>query len=119
MPLASVFDVLGTHVNAPQAWGREVTVNWTVTDTREQIAVTLRHGALTHVTGKRAANAAATVSLTRTGFNELALGRRTLAAAQAAGTVTISGDITAAAMLFDVLDRFDAGFPIVEPRRPR
>ena len=119
MPLGSVFDVLGTHVNAPKAWGREVTVNWTVTDTREQIAVTLRHGALTHVIGKRAANAAATVSLTRAAFDELALGRRTLAAARAAGTVTVTGDSTAAAILFEVLDRFDAGFPIVEPRRPR
>ena len=119
MPVASVFDVLGTHVNAPKAWRRDVVVNWTVTDTREHIAVTLRHGALTHVAGKRAANAAATVSLTRDAFNELALGRRTLAAAQTAGTVTVTGDVTAAALIFEVLDRFDAGFPIVEPRRPR
>jgi alkyl sulfatase BDS1-like metallo-beta-lactamase superfamily hydrolase len=119
MPVASVFDVLGTHVNAPKAWARDVIVNWTFTDTREQIAVTLRHGAVTHVTGKRAANAAATVSLTRAAFNELVLGRQTLPAAQAAGTVTVTGDSTAAAMLFEVLDRFDAGFPIVEPRRPR
>lgn len=119
MPAGSVFDVLGTHVNAPKAWGRDAVVNWTFTDTREQIAVTLRHGALTHVAGKRAADAAASVSLTRGAFNELALGRRTLAAAQAAGTVTVTGDITAAALLFEVLDRFDAGFPIVEPRRPR
>ena len=119
MPVASVFDVLGTHVNAPNAWARHVVVNWTFTDSREQIAVTLRHGALTHVAGKRAANAAATVSLTRAAFNELVLGRQTLPAAQAAGTVTVTGDRTAAAMLFEVLDRFDAGFPIVEPRRPR
>jgi alkyl sulfatase BDS1-like metallo-beta-lactamase superfamily hydrolase len=119
MTVASVFDVLGTHVNAPKAWARDVIVNWTFTDTREQIAVTLRHGAVTHVTGKRAANAAATVSLTRAAFNELVLGRQTLPAAQAAGTVTVTGDSTAAAMLFEVLDRFDAGFPIVEPRRPR
>lgn len=119
MPVAMVFDVLGTHVNAPKAWARDVVVNWTFTDTREQIAVTLRHGALTHVSGQRAATAAATVSLTRAAFNALALGRQTLAAAQTAGAVTVTGDVTAAARLFEVLDRFDAGFPIVEPRRPQ
>ncbi len=119
MPITSVFDVLGTHVNAPKAWAREVVVNWRLADTREDIAVTLRHGALTHVLGKRATNAAATVTLTRAAFDGLVLGRQTLAAARAAGAAAVDGDAAAAGLLFDVLDRFDAGFAIVEPRRPQ
>ena len=117
MPFGAVFDVLGTHVNGPRAWTREVVVNWSLTDTGEQAAVTLRHGALTRVLGKRAAGAAATVTLTRATFNAIVLGRQTVAGAVTSGAAQIAGDATAAALLFEVLDRFDAGFAIVEPRR--
>jgi alkyl sulfatase BDS1-like metallo-beta-lactamase superfamily hydrolase len=65
MPIGSLFDVLGTYVNGPRAWSHDVVVNWSVPDTREQAAVTLRHGALTHVVGKRATTAAAAVTLSR------------------------------------------------------
>ena len=117
MPFGAVFDVLGTHVNGPRAWTREVVVNWSLTDTGEQAAVTLRHGTLTRVLGKRAAGAAATVTLTRATFNAIVLGRQTVAGAVTSGAAQIAGDATAAALLFEVLDRFDAGFAIVEPRR--
>ena len=39
--------------------------------------------------------------------------------ASALTDLEVVGDVAAANALFDVLDRFDAGFAIVEPRRPR
>ncbi len=119
MPLGVVFDVLGTHVNGPRAWAYELTVGWTLSDTKEQVTVTLRNGALTWVAGARAAVAAATVTLTRAAFESVVLGRQGLRDAVDGGAVSVTGDVSAAATLFDVLDRFDAGFAIVEPRRPQ
>ena len=130
MRATDVFDVLGTHVNGPRAWSREVVVNWTLTGRLasperlreggpEQVAVTLRNGALTYVAGARAANAGASVTLARDTFDAIVLGRQTLADAVKQGAAKVDGDLSAATMLFDVLDRFDAGFSIVEPRRPR
>ena len=119
MRATDVFDVLGTHVNGPRAWSREVVVNWSLTGRAEQVAVTLRNGALTYVSGARAPNAGASVTLARDTFDGIALGRQTLADAVKQGVATVIGDLSAATLLFDVLDRFDAGFSIVEPRRPR
>ncbi len=119
MRATDVFDVLGTHVNGPRAWSREVVVNWSLTGRPEQVAVTLRNGALTYVAGTRAANAAASVTLSRETFDQVVLGRQTLAQAVTQGAAVLSGDLSAATLLFDVLDRFDAAFQVVEPRRPR
>ena len=85
----------------------------------EQVAVTLQNGALTYVAGARAANAGASVTLARDTFDGIVLGRQSLAEAVKQGAATLTGDLAAATLLFDVLDRFDAGFSIVEPRRPR
>jgi alkyl sulfatase BDS1-like metallo-beta-lactamase superfamily hydrolase len=119
MPLGVVFDVLGTHVNGPRAWAHAITVGWTLSDTREQVTVTLRNGALTWVPGARAGTPTATVTLTRAGFEAIVLGQQALREAVTAGAARVTGDAAAAATLFDVLDRFDAGFAIVEPRRPQ
>jgi len=119
MRATDVFDVLGTHVNGPRAWSREVVVNWSLTGRTEQVAVTLRNGALTHVTGARATNAAASVTLARDAFDGIVLGRQSLAEAVTLGVARVEGDLAAATLLFEVLDRFDAGFSIVEPRRPQ
>ncbi len=119
MRATDVFDVLGTHVNGPRAWSREVVVNWSLTGRPEQVAVTLRNGALTYVAGARSANAAASVALSRETFDQIVLGRQTLAQAVTQGAATLTGDLSAAMLLFDVLDRFDAAFQVVEPRRPR
>lgn len=118
MGVTDVFDVLGTHVNGPRAWSREVVVNWVLTGRPEQVAVTLRNGALTYVAGTRAANAGASVTLARATFDAIVLGRQSLAEAVKQGAATLEGDLSAAMQLFDVIDRFDAGFSIVEPRRP-
>ena len=119
MRATDVFDVLGTHVNGPRAWSRDVVVNWSLTGRPELVAVTLRNGALRYVAGARAANAGASVTLSRDTFDAIVLGRQSLAEAVKLGAATVAGDLSAATQLFDVLDRFDAGFAIVEPRRPK
>lgn len=119
MPLTTVFDVLGTLVDASKVWDRTIVVNWVVPDTKERAAVTLRHGALTWIDGKQDAAATATITLSRAVFEGVVLGRQSLADAVRSRAATVDGDVAAAGVLFAALDRFDASFPLVEPRRPR
>jgi len=116
MPIASVFDYLGTRVDGPRAGTASIVINWRFTDTGESIASTLEHGALTSITGKTAANAKATVTTTRTVFETVILKQRTLADAIEHREITTDGDARAVSDLWALLVDSDPGFPIVEPR---
>jgi alkyl sulfatase BDS1-like metallo-beta-lactamase superfamily hydrolase len=116
MPIDLVFDYLGTRLDAPRAGATKVVINWRFTDTRETLTSTLEHGALTAVTGKSAADVLASVTSTRAAFEEVILKQRTLADAIASGGLTITGSAERVSALIALLDDFEAGFPIIEPR---
>jgi alkyl sulfatase BDS1-like metallo-beta-lactamase superfamily hydrolase len=116
-PIALVFDYLGTRVDGPRAGTANIVINWQFTDTRESLASTLEHGALTSITGKTAPNAVTTVTTTRTVFENVILGQRTLADAIGHREITMIGDPKAVSDLFELLVDFEAGFPVVEPGR--
>src|SRR5882762_1288142 len=116
-PIALVFDYLGTRVDGPRAGTANIVLNWQFTDTRESLASTLEHGALTSITGKTAPNAVTTVTTTRTVFESIILGQRTLADAMGHREITTIGDAKAVSDLFTLLVDFEAGFPVVEPGR--
>jgi alkyl sulfatase BDS1-like metallo-beta-lactamase superfamily hydrolase len=115
MPIASVFDYLGTHIDGPRAGTANVVINWRFTDTGESIVSTLEHGALTSIAGKTAANAVAMVTTTRAAFESVIAERRTLADAMKLREVRIDGDAKAVSDLLALLAAFEPGFPIVEP----
>jgi alkyl sulfatase BDS1-like metallo-beta-lactamase superfamily hydrolase len=117
MPVAVVFDYLGTRIDGPRAGTANIVINWQFTDTRESLASTLEHGALTSTTGKTASNAVTTVTTTRTVFESVILERRTLADAMEHGEITTIGSAKAVSDLFALLVDFEAGFPVVEPGR--
>jgi alkyl sulfatase BDS1-like metallo-beta-lactamase superfamily hydrolase len=95
MPIASVFDYLGTRVDGSRAGTSKIVINWRFTDTHESLASTLEHGALTSITGKTDPNAATTVTTTRTVFESVILGQRTLTDAMERREITTSGDAKA------------------------
>lgn len=115
MPIAGVFDYLGTRVDGPRAGTVTSVINWRFTDTHESLTSTFEHGALTAVTGKTSPAAAATVTTTRTAFENLILEKRTLADELAQREILISGDAKAVSDLWELLVDFKAGFPLVEP----
>src|SRR6266853_2341548 len=117
MPISQVFDYLGTRIDGPRAGRANIVINWQFTDTRESLASTLEHGALTSLTGKTAPNAGTTVTTTRTVFESIILGQRTLADAMGHREITTIGDAKAVSDLFTLLVDFEAGFPVVEPGR--
>ena len=59
------------------------------------------------------------MTLSRDTFDGVVLGRQSLAEAVKQGAAEVEGDLSAATFLFEALDRFDAGFSIIEPRRPQ
>jgi alkyl sulfatase BDS1-like metallo-beta-lactamase superfamily hydrolase len=115
MPIAQVFDYLGTRVNGPRAGTKRIVINWRFTDTREALASTLAHGALTSIDGKTDPNAETTVTTTRTVFEAVILGQRTLADAVERQDIATSGNIKAVFDLWGLLVDFQTGFPVVEP----
>jgi alkyl sulfatase BDS1-like metallo-beta-lactamase superfamily hydrolase len=117
MPLPALFDVLGTFLNGPRAVGRRAVINWRMTDSGEQLVSTLDNGALTALAGRQSPAAQATVAITRAAFEAVVARRQTLADAVASGAAIVSGDASAPTALFDLMDRFEASFPIMEPRR--
>src|SRR5258706_7159741 len=117
MPIAVVFDYLGTRIDGPRAGTANIVINWQFTDTHESLASTLEHGALTSITGKAAPNAVTTVTTTRPVFESVILRQRTLADAMERHEITTIGDAKAVSALFALLVDFDAGFPVVEPGR--
>jgi alkyl sulfatase BDS1-like metallo-beta-lactamase superfamily hydrolase len=117
MPIAPVFDYLGTRIDGPRAGTVNIVINWQFTDTRESLVSTLEHGALTSITGKTAPNAVTTVTTTRPVFESVILGRRTLADAMEQHEITTIGDAKAVSDLWALLADFEAEFPVVEPRR--
>jgi len=116
MPIDLVFDYLGTRIDGPRAGTAKIVINWRFTDTGESLASTLEHGALTTIAGKTAADAVATVTAPRPVLEAVILGQRTLADALQRSDITISGNASRVSDLMALLDDFEAGFPIVEPR---
>jgi alkyl sulfatase BDS1-like metallo-beta-lactamase superfamily hydrolase len=120
MPVADVFDYLGTRVNGPRAGTpRPVVINWTFTDTRESLTSTLEHGALTSTTRRMASDADATVTTTRPVFEAVILGQRTLPDALNSGEMTARGNVDAVRHLWALLVDFRAAFPLVAPAEDR
>src|SRR5262245_58656458 len=116
MNVAQLFDYLGTRVDGPRAGTTNIVINWTFTDTRESLASTLQHGALTAVNEKTDPIAAATVTTTRAVFESVVLGQRTLTSAIEQRDITTSGDARAVSDFWALLVDFRTGFPILEPR---
>jgi alkyl sulfatase BDS1-like metallo-beta-lactamase superfamily hydrolase len=116
MPLDLVFDYLGTRINGPRAGTSRSVINWRFTDTRESVASTLSHGALTAVIGKDAADADATITIPRATFESVILKQITIGDVMRQKEATVSGDASRVSQLIGFLDDFDAAFPIVEPR---
>ena len=98
MPIALVFDYLGTRVDGPRAGEAKIIINWRFTDTHESLTSTLAHGALTWI-GKTVPDAVATVTTTRTAFESVILGQRTLADAIGHREITSIGDAKAVSHL--------------------
>jgi alkyl sulfatase BDS1-like metallo-beta-lactamase superfamily hydrolase len=107
---------LGVRLNGDKAEGKTKVLNWNFTDSNQKFVLTLENSALTHVAGKQAADAGATVTLARETLDALTARQTTFADAIKAGRVTIAGDPRQLEELWSMFDTFKVMFEIVEPR---
>jgi alkyl sulfatase BDS1-like metallo-beta-lactamase superfamily hydrolase len=115
VPTSLVFDFMAVRLNAEKAEGKTMVINWTFTDSGEKFIMTLENSALTHLSGKLAANANAGFTLTRATFDSILVKQKTFPDAIKAGDIRVEGDPGKLSELMGMLDEFTADFPIVEP----
>jgi alkyl sulfatase BDS1-like metallo-beta-lactamase superfamily hydrolase len=111
------FDFLGVRLNAGNAEGKHIVINWTFSDRNETYVMNLENSALTHRAGKLDDNADAGVKLTRAALDAITLKQRTFLGSIVTGDVSISGNPLKLRELFGLLDDFTPDFEIVEPRK--
>lgn len=116
LTLDMYFDYMGIRLNGPKAASLPETVlNWNFTDTKQQYALMLRNGALTHRAGVLAKNPAATIELTRATLDRVTLGTTTFHKAMQAGEIKVSGDAQAVQSIMGLLDNFNVMFNVMTP----
>ncbi len=113
------FDFLGVRLNAARAEGKSLVINWNFSDSKQLFVLTLENSALTHVSGRQAANADATLTLARATLDAIVLQQTTFPQAVEAGLVKIDGDPRQLALLLSLLDTFNPMFEVVEPKSTR
>ncbi len=120
MPLDLFFDFLGVRLNGPKAEGKAITINWDLTDTKEQYVLALENGVLNHTPHKQAQDADATIHLSRAAFNAAILGGQAqIEARVAAGEIKLEGKKEKLEELLALLDSLDPWFNIVTPQAGR
>lgn len=112
-----IWDVLGVRVNGPKAEGKRITLNWVFTDTRETFAMSLENSALTYIAIAPAADADATVTLSRDTLNRVIIKQMTVGEAIKDGRVAVVGNASKLEELMSLMDEFPRLFEIVEPKR--
>lgn len=119
LPMALVFDAMGTRLNAPKAEGKKMLVHWKLTDPAEQYVLRLENSALTHEKGAPSQAVDATVSLSRSTWNAIALKETGFPVALATGRVKVDGSLVKVIELFGLLDDFTPDFDVIEPLKTR
>jgi len=115
MPLDAFFDFMGVRLNGPRAEGKTIVINWHFTDTNQDYVLNLEDSALTYLSNRTSSHADATITLTRSTLNAIALQQTTFRDEVIAGRVTIDGDIGKLAEFNSLLDTFTPDFPVVTP----
>lgn len=116
LTLDMFFDYLAIRVNCARAEGKHWVMNWHFTDTEQRYVLTLQNSTLTHVAGKESPHADTTVTMSRTTLDEITLQKLSFADAVAANRIQVQGTPGVLMGFLAVLDSFERGFKIVEPR---
>jgi alkyl sulfatase BDS1-like metallo-beta-lactamase superfamily hydrolase len=115
LTVEQILDSLAIRIDGPRAAEAVLRFSLELTDENRAIAVTLRHGVLTYVSGKRLVDAQLAIRISGTDLVKMlvrSVDRETLLAE---GRLELDGDPLVIVRLLELLDRPDPGFAIVTP----
>jgi alkyl sulfatase BDS1-like metallo-beta-lactamase superfamily hydrolase len=115
LSIEQLWDAMGARLDGPRAWNTSLSIGWYFTDVEERWTVKVENGALSAVKGKLAANAQATVTLTRAAFDAVLLKEGDGAELFASGAIVVEGNGVKLGELLGLLDDGDPTFAIVTP----
>jgi len=116
MTLDLYFDYLGILLNGPKADGKNIVLNWKLTDPNEEWALSLENSALTYSgPGRQSSSADATLKLSRATLDDINTGVLTWQKAINSGKLVVDGNPNKLYELLGLLEGFELMFNIVTP----
>ena len=110
-----ILDFMGMRIDGPKAEGKVITMNWSLPDTHEKFAITLKNSALTYTENKELAGADITLMMSRSSMDSILLRTSTIDKELASGAAKMTGDKQKFNELTGLLVNFDPLFNIVTP----
>lgn len=109
------FDYLSVRVDRTKAADAKIALNFNLGDSGGKYLIELENGVLNHTKDHQAANADATVVLTRNTLNNIILQETKLADAISTGQVEVNGNQAKVEELVSYLDNFEFWFNVATP----
>jgi alkyl sulfatase BDS1-like metallo-beta-lactamase superfamily hydrolase len=110
-----VLAYMAMRLDAQQAAGKRIAINWEFPDLKQTYAVEVEDSVLIYTDGTHLPEADATLVMPKTSLSDIQLGTTTLDAEVSAGRVKITGSKAKVGELMSMLVKFDPLFNIVTP----
>lgn len=114
VPLELYFDLLAVRLNGPKAAGKDIEINFVISDTGEQAHLFLSGGALHHRMGITK-DGIPTLTMTRAALDAINMKTSTIGDLRKSGELEISGNPLKIKGLFDLIEEPEYWFGIVTP----
>jgi len=115
IPLDMYFDLLAVRLNSEKAVGKDMTINFNLTDTDQKATLILSNGTLHHRKGQNDPDAKATLNLTRDALDQINMETKEIGELRKEGSLTIEGNPLALRSFFGLLEEPPFWFEIVRP----
>ena len=109
------FDYLAVRLDSDKAEGHDMVMNWVFDDLKENYALTLRNGVLTHRNNQLAPKADVTVKLSKATLDRISLRQLDFPTAIKQGDIKLDGEGARLGQLLGMMDSFTPQFNVVTP----
>ncbi|QFT55289.1 alkyl/aryl-sulfatase [Microbulbifer sp. THAF38] len=113
MPTVLIFDYLGIRLNGPKATGKQIAINITLPDVKEEYSLVLENAVLNY--GAPVEKPQSTVTINRSDLNDIILGTSTIQKKKDSNALKIDGDRDQLRVLLSLMDKFDFWWNLVTP----
>ncbi|WP_226649402.1 alkyl/aryl-sulfatase [Microbulbifer variabilis] len=113
MPTVLIFDYLGIRLNGPKAIGKQIAINITLPDVKEEYSLVLENAVLNY--GAPVEKPQSAVTINRSDLNDIILGTSTIQEKIDNSALRIDGDADQLRVLLSLMDKFDFWWNLVTP----